>query len=98
MQTKVDSNFAFRVNAKLEMMFMKHYAPNPLLVKEGLISFQCPNLQRAITYKYKITFFKFSPRNLLIILYQLTMFEAPSYNNFRDILMTSFNGQICKGQ
>ena len=27
---------------------------------------------------------------LLLILYQLTKFEAPSYNSFRDILITSF--------
>ena len=32
--------------------------------------------------KNKITFFKFSPIDLLIILYQLTKFEAPSCYNF----------------
>ena len=30
-------------------------------------------------------FFKFSPRSLLIILYKLTKFEAPSCNDFWDI-------------
>ena len=41
-------------------------------------SFLCQNLQRAITFKKSTFFFKFSPGNLLIILYQLTKFEAPS--------------------
>ena len=41
-------------------------------------SFQCQNLQRAITWKNKITFFLITPGNGLIILYQLTKFEAPS--------------------
>ena len=43
--------------------------------------------------------FKFSPGYLLIIFYQLTMFEAASYNNFFEVswLQVS-NAQICKGQ
>ena len=32
--------------------------------------------------KIKLLFFKFSQINLLIILYQLTKFEAPSFNTF----------------
>ena len=40
--------------------------------------------------KNKITFFKFSPIDLLIILYQLTKFEAPSCYSFRDIMITNF--------
>ena len=36
-----------------------------------------------------ITFFN-SPSNLLIILYQLTKFEAPSYNTFQVLLITNF--------
>ena len=40
--------------------------------------------------KKEITFFKFSPIDLLIILYQLTKFEAPSYYSFRDIMNTNF--------
>ena len=32
----------------------------------------------------KNIFFKVSPVNPFIILYQLTMFEAHSYNNFRN--------------
>ena len=50
---------------------------------------QSPNLQREIIRK-KITFFKFSPINLLIILYQLTKFEAPCCYSFRDIMNTYF--------
>ena len=42
---------------------------------------QSPNLQREIIRK-KNTFFKFSPIDLLIILYQLTKFEAPSCYSF----------------
>ena len=40
--------------------------------------------------KNKEAFFKFSPINLLIILYQLTKFEAPSCYSFRDIMNTIF--------
>ena len=42
---------------------------------------QSPNLQREITRKKQL-FFKFSPIDLLIILYQLTKFEAPSCYSF----------------
>ena len=45
------------------------------------------NFQREIIRKNLS--FKFSPGNLLIILYQLTKFEAPSYNSFRDITITN---------
>ena len=55
-----------------------------------ITNFQSPNLQREIIRKNKITFFKFSPIDLLIILYQLTKFEAPSCNTFRDIMNTNF--------
>ena len=48
-----------------------------------ITNFQSPNLQREIIRKKNtITFFKFSPIDPLIILYQLTKFEAPSCNNF----------------
>ena len=42
-----------------------------------ITSFQCQNLQMAITQK-KITFSNFSPGNLLIILNDLAKFEAHS--------------------
>ena len=38
----------------------------------------------------KITFYKFSPGNLLIILYQLTKIESASFKLFCDIFITSF--------
>ena len=38
------------------------------------------------------------PIDLLIILYQLTKFEAPSCNTFRDIMIIIFKVQICKGR
>ena len=41
-------------------------------------NFLCANFQRTITHKKLITFFNFSPGNLLIIFYQLTKFEAPT--------------------
>ena len=53
--------------------------------ENGLIEtgpFLGPNLKRELPRKNKILFFKFSPGNLLIILYQLPTFEAPSYNSF----------------
>ena len=47
-----------------------------------ILSFLWQNLQRAITQKNKMFFFffKFSPGNLLLILYKLSKFEAPSCN------------------
>ena len=39
--------------------------------------------------KNKITFFKFSPIDLHIILYNLTKFEAPSCYNFEDSMNTN---------
>ena len=54
-------------------------------------NFQSPNLQREIIRKKnKITFFKFSPIDILIILYQLTKFEAPSCYSLGDIMNTNF--------
>ena len=55
-----------------------------------ITNFQSPNLQREIILKKYNNFFKFSPIDLLIILYQLTMFEVPSCYNFRDIMITNF--------
>ena len=49
-----------------------------------ITNFQSPNLQREIIQKkIKYFFFKFSPIDLLIILYQLTKFEAPSCYSLR---------------
>ena len=50
-------------------------------------NFQSPNLQREIIQK---KYLRFSPIDLLIILYQLTKFEAPSCCSFRDIMITDF--------
>ena len=56
-----------------------------------ITNFQSPNLQREIIRKKnEIFFFKFSPIDLLIILYQKIKFEAPSCNTFRDIMITNF--------
>ena len=38
----------------------------------------------------KKLFYMFSPINFLIILYQLTKFEAPSCTTFGDIMITNF--------
>ena len=57
-------------------------------------NFQSPNLQREIIRKKINNFFsRFSPIDLLIILYQLTKFEAPSCYSFRDIMITNFQSQ-----
>ena len=56
-------------------------APSDICVPDIVITiFQCPILQTAIT-KNKIKYFLFkpSPSKLLIILHQLTKFEATSY-------------------
>ena len=55
-----------------------------------ITNFQMSNLQREIILKKIKYFFIFSPINLLIILYQLTKFEAPSCDSFRDIMITNF--------
>ena len=56
-----------------------------------ITNFPSPNLQREIIRKKENNFFfKFSPIDLLTILYQLTKFEALSYNTFRDIMITNF--------
>ena len=56
-----------------------------------ITNFQSPNLQKEIIRKKnKTTFFKFSPIDLLIILYQLTKFETASCNTFQDIIITNF--------
>ena len=56
-----------------------------------ITNFQCPNLQKEIIQKNKITFLKkITPINLLIILYQLTKVEAPSCYTFRDIMIRNF--------
>ena len=56
-----------------------------------ITNFQSPNLQREIIRKkYNYFFFKFSPIDLLIILYQQTKFEAPNCYSFRDIMITNF--------
>ena len=56
-----------------------------------ITNFQSPNLQREIIKKKNIIFFfLFSPIDLLIILYQLTKFEAPSCYSFRDIMNANF--------
>ena len=55
-----------------------------------ITNFQSPNLQREVIHEKKIFFFLFSPVDLLIILYQLTKFEAPSCNSFWDIMITNF--------
>ena len=55
-----------------------------------ITTFQSTYLQREIIKKNKITFFKFSPIDLLIILYQLTKFEAPSFYSFCDNRNTNF--------
>ena len=55
-----------------------------------ITNFQSPKLQREIIQKIKITLFRFSAIDLLIIFYQLTKFEAPSCYSFRDIMITNF--------
>ena len=69
----------------------KFEAPSYNTFRDIMITnFQSPNLQKEIIKKNRITFFKFSPIDLLIILYQLTKFEAPSCNTFQDIMITNF--------
>ena len=46
-------------------------------------NFRSPNLLR------ELFFFRFSPGNLLIILYQLIKSETSSYNSYRDSMITN---------
>ena len=62
----------------------------------SLLEFSMPKFKKGNNSE-KAPFYS-SPDNLLIIFYQLTMFEAASYNNFWDILITRFNALIWKGQ
>ena len=57
--------------------------PTKLQCKTIQRALQSPNLQRGIIRKKtKKLFFKISPTDLLIIVYQLTKFEAPSSYSF----------------
>ena len=56
-------------------------------------SFQCQNLQRAVTRKNTTIYFNFSSGYRLIIFYQLTKIEATCCHKFWDILITSFQCQ-----
>ena len=53
--------------------------------------------EKIINSKNKITLFKVSPLNPVIILYQLTMVQPPGYNKFWGILITIFHPEILKG-
>ena len=53
----------------------------------------CSLLSQSWGHK-KNFFFRFSPIDLLIILYQLTKFEAPSCYSFRDIMITKLVFEI----
>ena len=55
-----------------------------------ITNFQSPNLQKEIIRKQQHFFLRFSPIDLLIILYQLTKFKASSCYSFRDIMITNF--------
>ena len=69
----------------------KDIIPTKLQCQTIQRTLQSPNLQRQIIRKkYNNVFFKFSPIDLLIILYQLTKFEAPSCYSFGDIMITTF--------
>ena len=59
---------------KLEIVYVKHYAPNHMLVHNDGALFQDMGLKLVAI--------------LLTILYQLTKFKTPSDNNFLDILIT----------
>ena len=95
-------------------MFMKHYAPQQMLVHKGGQIKNWSGECRRHTYKIAVssyskstsksksakgyyskkttkkTFFSNFHQSILIILYQLTKFEAPSCYSFRDIMITNF--------
>ena len=61
------------------MVFMKHCSPNHML-----------SIRMVLFFKTRVILSLKLLAILLIILYKLTKFEAPSYNNFWDNLITSF--------
>ena len=80
---KALSLYTFVASFKFELVFIKDYAPNNCL---------SPNMAEfAVSYLHKKfwTLLKRLTGNLHIIPYQLTKFQVPSSNNFRDILLTS---------
>ena len=109
---KLTNTQTYKQKKQLDLMFMKHYAPNRCLyinvakLRTGVGSAETSYLQNCSVKLFKehfkvqickgrlleknITFLKFSPINLLIILYQLTKFEAPSCYSFREIMITNF--------
>ena len=96
----------YRTHGKLDLMFMKHYAPNRCLyIKVAKLRTVVGSAETSYLQNYSVKLFKehfkvqickgglyekFSPINFLIILYQLTKFEAPSCYSFRDIMITNF--------
>ena len=93
---KILNNFFFKFSP-IDLLIIlyqltKFIAPSCYSFRDIMITnFQSPNLQREIIRKILNNFFfKFSPIDLLIILYQLTKFIAPSCYSFRDIMITNF--------
>ena len=102
-------------SVKLDLMFMKHYAPNRCLyIKVAKLRTRVGSAETSYLQNCSVKLFKrhfkvqickgrfkknktkiilFSPISLLIILYQLTKFEAPSCYSFRDIMNTNFQSQ-----
>ena len=91
---------------KIEKLFFKFSPIDLLIILYQLTKFEAPSCYSLRYHDYKFSksksakgdntkkieklFFKFSPIDLLIILYQLTKFEAPSCNTFRDIMIKNF--------
>ena len=82
-QGSIGLQWESRKNVELELVFVKHYAPNICL---------SPNMAKFAVAKFHKKFWtllKCLTCNLHIIPYQLTKFQATSSNSFRDILLTS---------
>ena len=73
---------------------MKHHAPTNVWILEAFVKLkkkiQIPELQRAIIQKNIYIYFKYSPATHLSSSFQLTKFQAPSCNSFRDILIWNY--------
>ena len=99
-------------SVKIRWFFLKIKSGNILIIPYQLTKFQAPssntfwdilltNFKKAKfskghnSGKIRCFFFIYSG-NLLIIPYQLTKFQAPSSNTFRDILLTRFNSDFFK--
>ena len=100
-KARSNKNIIMSINIILDLMFMKHYAPSRCsYIKVAKLRTGVGSAETSYLQNYSVRLFKehFKVqickgrllKKILIILYQLTKFEAPSCYSFRDIMNTNF--------